>query len=108
MRTWVLYSRNLSAESLRREVEAMGGYWLDGMDRGVVERQPAAIYLDPYLNFREELEADEFGELESELGGPPELAVAIGMSHQGDSRSLAEEFGQGMTEKYGGVLLRQE
>jgi hypothetical protein len=108
MRTWVLYSRNLSAESLRREVEALGGYWLEKMDRGVVQRRPAAIFLDPYLNFRDELEADELRKLESDLGGSPELAVAIGMSSRGDSKALAEDFGRVMVGKYGGVLLREE
>jgi hypothetical protein len=93
-------------EQLQREVEALGGHWVSSMNRGVLQRGAAAIYIDQYSKHSDELEAEERKQLEKELGGPESFAVSIGLSHRGEPTELAEEFGRAMMAKWGGVLRR--
>jgi hypothetical protein len=108
VRTWVyVTSLPVSTDHLRHQVEALGGYWVDDMNRGVITRGDSALYIDPCGDLADEFESDELASLGNQLGGPPIFGASIGLSRRGEPDVLAEQFSRAMIDRWGGVLRRE-
>jgi hypothetical protein len=97
----------VSEEMLKVFVAEQGGSWNDEQElrQGVILREQGVVYVSTGFSLDREFEDEELKSLVERYGFQPVGMIDLHFSSVPDSTKLAEDIGQALLAKWGGVVL---